>query len=103
MKSNIPSSSSNVIAGIAWFLEEEYPACLELFDDSDSLHETYGGWVLNAQEMTQKLQRETGVEVRKVMIHPEEFKVWCDARSLPYDAVARTRFASETVSKRLAE
>ena len=96
MKSSVPTGSK-VIAAIAWFIEAEYPACLELFDDSDSLHPTYGGWVLNAQEMIQELETE-GVAVRKVVIHVEEFKAWCDARSLPYDATARSRFASETVS-----
>ena len=85
---------AEVVAGLAWYGREDYPKLLAIFDDADSLPETYDEWLEKATEIERELIIQ-GHRVVRATIHPTRFPSWCAAKRLKLDSSARTRFATE--------
>ncbi len=85
---------AEVVAGLAWYRREDYPKLLAIFDDADSLPETYEEWLEKAMEIERELIIQ-GHRVVRATIDPAIFPSWCAAKHLKLDASARTRFATE--------
>jgi hypothetical protein len=85
---------TEVVAGLAWYKREDYPKLLAIFDDADSLPDTYEEWLEEAGEIERKLIIQ-GHRVVRAAIDPATFPGWCEAKGLKLDATARTRFAME--------
>ncbi len=81
------------IAGIPWYEREDFPALLELFTDSQNLHDTYDEWLVDAEMVKKKIESQE-LTVVKARIRPDEFKKWCEEQDMAPDAKARSRFAN---------
>jgi hypothetical protein len=83
-----------VIAGIAWFRDDQWQLLRSLAADADSLEHTHGEWVTLAEKALQVLAQK-GVSARKVNVDVNELDAWCKARNRPLDSSARADYAAE--------
>jgi len=87
------------VQAMVWYKEEDWQKLKEIFVDSDSLPETYAGWLQRAEEMKEKVQAD-GDAVIKVYIDPRTFPQWCRDKDLQMDAEARSQLAIEVAQAR---
>jgi len=82
-----------MVIGIVWYKEEDYPILKNLFEDGDTLPETYSEWLEKAQNLfNQLIQR--GLTPVKAYIDPETFPEWCIQKGHHLNAQARTAYAN---------
>ena len=82
------------LAGMNWFLREDYDQLMTLFKDRDKLHGTYDEWLAAAETGVRNFERQ-GLKAIKVVITPDEIQKYCAAKGVDIDAKARTSFANE--------
>lgn len=81
-------------AGIGWYTRENYPQCLALFDDANSLPATFDDWLAKAEKAEADLRRQ-GLRVVRVDIDPQTFPAWCKANGFSrLDTRARAQYGS---------
>ena len=80
------------ILGICWYLEQDYPAVLQIMADAHTLPDTFQRWQQIVQE-TERRYRAKGKVIIRVVIDPTTFPEWCRSRDLNIDARARNTFA----------
>jgi hypothetical protein len=88
--------STRVVAGIAWFSEEQWPEYCRVMEDY--VDETYEHWLRTAEQAERTCQKAGAVAVR-VPIDLVEFELWCLTRKRKKDADARSAYAAEKVSQ----
>ncbi len=94
-RSDIPAPNATVaLLGIAWYLEQDYPAILRLMADADKLPATFSRWQQIAEQTERRCRTEGRVVIRAV-IDPATFPEWCARHDLQVDARARNAFAAE--------
>jgi len=82
-----------MVIGVVWYKEEDYPILKELFEDGDTLPDSYSEWLEKAQNLfNQLIQR--GFTPIKVYINPDTFPKWCIERGHSLNAKARTAYAN---------
>jgi len=81
------------VVGICWYQAEHFLQLRAMFEDGDSLHETYGEW-LSAAELGRKRLESGGAKVVCVDLDPDVFPKWCRAKGMKLDAQARTAYAN---------
>lgn len=88
-------SKSVQAVGMAWYLPEEYDAAISIMSDRDKLSGmSYEVWLQKATTGEQSLIAQ-GHTVVRAIIHPEEFRSWCNDKGLEIDSKARMAFANE--------
>jgi hypothetical protein len=85
--------------GAYWITEEDYPALLKLFDDSDKMPPSWKGWLKMAEEMEQGLKA-YGHVVLRVYIDPATFPDWCAAHGTSPGSAGRRKFVAAAVTER---
>jgi hypothetical protein len=91
------SDTPRRIIGLPWYRREDYPAIRQMMADSHVLASAYEQW-LAAAENNENVGLQAGLEIVRVLIKPEDFRVWCIARDLKPDSTARTKYAGEHIS-----
>ena len=79
---------------MVWYREEHWAQLKELFEDGDLLPESYGDWLVRAEQMKQEAEA-AGDAVIKVFIDPETFPDWCASKEIPMNSEARSQLAIE--------
>ena len=82
------------IAGMSWYLAEDFAAIKALMHDGDKLHRTHAEWQVAAENGERSLRAKGGV-VYRAIVRPNEFRAWCLGKGLDPDAKARNQFAAE--------
>lgn len=81
------------VIGICWYTPETYGPCLAVFDDRNSLHQSYEDWLRFAVDVEQKLT-ERGIGVIRVAMDPDTFVEWCRENGFEViDRKARTVYS----------
>jgi hypothetical protein len=81
------------VAGMAWYLAEDFSEIKALMEDGHKLHSSHAGWQAAAEQGEKSLSAK-GVRVYRAIVRPAAFKAWCDARGLKLNAEARNQFAA---------
>ena len=87
--------------GISWHTSENYDACLRVMSDRESLPTEYSCWLEYAEAVAQRIEG-AGAQAIRVFINPVEFPLWCRARALQPDALARERFATSVALREVS-
>lgn len=85
--------------GIAWYRPEQWARLLEIAADRDKLDARYEDWLVSAQRVLVRLNAE-GTPARRVEVDVEQLREWCQAKSRPVDAAARSEFVAFTLQQR---
>lgn len=81
------------IAGMVWYLPEDFEQIKAVMNDGHTLFPTHAEWQRAAEKGEHRL-RADGVRVYRAILRPAEFQAWCSARGLDVDAHGREKFAS---------
>ena len=81
---------------VAWIRIEDYKTVKGLMA-GEALPETFHQWLQVANQEMVKLQSK-GVTTERVMVRPDEFAAWCDAKKKKRDQTSLKAFA-ETLQK----
>lgn len=79
-----------IISGVPWYREEDYPRILEVMRDPD-LPSTHAEWLRQAESEERKLQGE-GRAVVRIVINSKEFFSWCLEKGLTPESTACSDF-----------
>lgn len=85
--------------GFAWFRREDYPRIRQIMADADEMPPTWEKWFYGAEKRFKHLAQH-GIAIEKVVLDPDVFSRWCEARGLNIDAEARSTFAGEVVARK---
>ncbi len=80
--------------GVAWYLEEEWPAWKQSVSDPELFEEDFSEWRRNAVQKINELEKQ-GLSIRRVPIPIQPFLRWCHQQNRPADANARTQYVCE--------
>lgn len=86
------------IAGMAWYMREDYAALLGVMVDGHVLPRSYDDWLKKAEEAERQFKAR-GIRIVRVVIDPKAFPIWCQARGLDIDAKARMAFANDEAAR----
>ena len=86
-----------MIVGIAWYRQEQYPLMLAVAVDPESMPKTYDEWLARATQTMEGL-RERGLVPQKVDIDLKELVAWCEQEGRPLDGAARATYARQRVN-----
>lgn len=78
---------------IPWYQRTKYDRLRQISVDGEKLHATYKGWLRAATALESRM-KESGADVHRVEIDPEDFVLWCEENDLSTDAHARTLYAT---------
>ena len=90
--------SGNRRIGLPWYSCDDYPRIREMMSDRHNRAPTYDQWLMAAQN-NERVGRQAGLEIGRVMIEPEAFARWCAERSLEPGSAARMEYVSERSSQ----
>ena len=82
------------IIGIAWYLQQDYPAILNIMADADLLPASFEKWQYQVHRLERDI-RASGKVVVRAVIDPATFPEWCRSRDLNVDSKARRAFAND--------
>jgi len=85
---------SDMVVGLAWYREADWPRAKELFPDSDELHDSYAEWLKSAEDLLKNLTR-SGVAAEPYVMDIGDFLGWCLVHGRPRDAKARSEYVAE--------
>jgi hypothetical protein len=88
--------------GAYWINEEDYPALLKMFADSNRMPRTWKEWLKMAEEMERGLKA-YGHVVMRVRIDPNTFPDWCAAHGTSPSAEGRKKFVAAAVAERYGD
>lgn len=86
------------IAGMVWYLAEEFSEIRSMMKDGSLLPPTFADWQRKAEEQSKRLRAE-GVLVHRSILRPAEFRAWCATHHLDLDAKARNQYAAWIAAK----
>ena len=78
---------------LPWYSREGYPRILALVSDPHNLASTYDQWLM-AAENNERVARQAGLDVSRVMIEPEDFARFCADNGIAPDGAARKEYVS---------
>lgn len=84
---------------LPWYSRENYPGILGVVADRHNFASTYDQWLM-AAENNERVARQAGIEIDRVMIEPEAFARWCAGKGAAPDSAARMSYVSEQRSSR---
>ena len=84
---------------LPWYSRENYPGILGVVADRHNFASTYDQWLM-AAENNERVARQAGLEIDRVMIEPEAFARWCAGKGAAPDSAARMSYVSEQRSSR---
>jgi len=84
---------------LPWYSRENYPGILGVVADRHNFASTYDQWLM-AAENNERVARQAGLEIDRVMIEPEAFARWCAGKGAAPDSAARMNYVSEQRSSR---
>jgi hypothetical protein len=93
--------SSPVLAGYAWYQEDQWDRLHEVCPDSDDFPAGYQEWLEFANERFEQLSQKghhQNMMVVKVLVDVDELLEWCRTRRLQPNGQARSQFVAEKVS-----
>ena len=85
--------------GAYWIKEEDYPALLKIFADSNRMPCTWKEWLKIAEEMERGLKA-YGHVVMRVYIDPNTFPDWCAAQGTSTGREGCKMFVAAAVTER---
>lgn len=85
--------------GIVWFRQEDYPALLAIFKDSEKMPRTWKEWLENAERMEKRAQAD-GHLTERVYIDPHTFPDWCARNDTSVDRDGRNKFVAFTIAEK---
>jgi hypothetical protein len=88
--------------GAYWIKEEDYPALLKLFSDSNRMPPTWKEWLKIAEEMEAGLKA-YGHVVMRVYIDPNTFPDWCAVHGTSPGGEGRKIFVAAAVKERYGD
>lgn len=89
------------VVGVAWYSPDTWALMREIAPDRADLHDTYKGWLAEAQRA--ELAVIAGGHVsRRVQVDPAELAAWCLIRAKAPDLAARAEFVSNKLRQEAA-
>lgn len=85
--------------GLSWFREEDYPALLDIFEDSKKMPPTWKEWLKGA-EKAEKGMKAQGSPTERVYIDPDTFADWCAENDCSVDSQGRHKFIAVTLASK---
>jgi hypothetical protein len=85
-------------AGIAWIREEDYEACIAVFEDGHMFDGDWKAWEQRAKAKENDLKNQ-GMIVERVYIDPDTWTDWCAANGVGTGRDGRLKFGADGVSK----
>ena len=82
------------VIGMPWYRAEDYARLREMMADPHAMAAGFDAWQASAMN-NERVAKDAGLSVVRVLIEPDAFAAWCSARSLPLDGSARMGFAAE--------
>lgn len=79
---------------LPWYSRENYPGILAVVADPHNFASTYDQWLM-AAENNERVARQAGLEIDRVMIEPEAFARWCAEKGIAPDSAARRNYVLE--------
>jgi hypothetical protein len=86
-------------AGIAWIGEEDYAACLAIFEDGDKFEGGWKEWIKRAEKLEAEMKAQ-GYIVERVYIDPDTFPDWCRRNGVGTGREGRLKFGAESVAEK---
>jgi hypothetical protein len=84
--------------GFFWYRDaEQYARFLSIYEDRDTMHDTYALWHKQAAKAVKQYERR-GFVTHRVYSTPEELLAWCQANGTPLNAASRSAFANEKLA-----
>jgi len=84
----------DMVVGVAWYREADWPRVKELFPDADELHDSYAEWLKSAEDSVKHIKR-SGVAAEPFIIDIDNFLGWCLVKGRQRDAKARSEYVAE--------
>jgi hypothetical protein len=76
---------------VPWYRPEDYPLIRKIMDDGAKMPDTFEGWKIAAERQISE-SNGLGVDIKTLILDPEEFVAFCDERKLPRGSFERTKF-----------
>jgi hypothetical protein len=86
------------VTGIAWYRRNQWTRLRELAADSDTLEESYDGWLAGAQKALLEMAV-NGVRAQRVDVDVEALVRWCQAEGRRLDSAARAAYTALQLSR----
>lgn len=86
--------------GVAWYRPDEYDRLRALMSDAGKLPADYASWLRSAEQVAGEVAR-SGIEVVRVVVETDAFRLWCEAKGIQPDGAARARYAQDSVAGQL--
>ena len=87
------------VTGLPWYRSvEDYDQVRAISADAEGFHDTYGEWLIHAEQV-EKFWQAQGCRTVRAHLNPTDFGKWCAERSLDVDAQARAAFAAELAGR----
>jgi hypothetical protein len=83
--------------GLTWFREEDYPALLRIFEDSDKMHATWEEWLASAKQTEQRVKAQ-GQIAERINIDPDTFPDWCRKEGVGINREGRSKFVAVSMA-----
>ena len=83
----------SIVTGIAWYRRNQWTRLRELAADSDTLEESYDGWLAGAQKALLEMAV-NGVRAQRVDVDVEALVRWCQAEGRRLDSAARAAYTA---------
>jgi hypothetical protein len=90
---------ARMVTGVAWYRAEQWQRLREVAADVENLEENHEAWLQTAERLLRK-GIPSDLTVEKVDVDIEELLAWCNARDLPVDGKARSRYVSEKLRQK---
>ena len=84
--------------GVAWYGPGDWQVLRDAAVDPDELESSYDDWLRLCLVSCAELSTD-GIDVERIRIEADELIRWCREQSIPLDARARARFASEKLAR----
>ena len=79
---------------LPWYSRENYHGILGVVAERHNFASTYDQWLM-AAENNERVARQAGLEIDRVMIEPEAFARWCAEKGMAPDSTARRSYVSK--------
>jgi hypothetical protein len=90
---------ARMVTGVAWYRAEQWQRLRVGAADVENLEENHEAWLQTAERLLRK-GIPSDLTVEKVDVDIEELLAWCNARDLPVDGKARSRYVSEKLRQK---
>lgn len=78
---------------LPWYRGADWAEAKRVMADAEGLHETYGEWLLSAEEVERNMRAE-GFRTIRVRLEPQAFLAWCAGEGCEPNGPARAKWAA---------